>query len=309
MIKKNLTVILFFVSSCFFAQSVQVVETTKLPINLADGASYPRFSKDDSKILYSSSSYKGLYSYDLNTKLSSSISEMNGAGYNPLILDDETILYRTFNIENGKKYHSVKSFGLKSGTTEIIEADKRSLKLPNQLPANEIVLVENSQQRKKEIGTSTLSKSTAIAKAIYVENNNLYLVEGEETIILNPLGEGIYIWESISNNGNRILFSFGNRGAFICDLDGNIIENIEDAHYPKFSPDGKFISYMLDEDDGYNYTSSDIYIYSVELHRSFSITDTKDEIEMFAEWSNDGNQLVYHTTNGNIYSTKLQYEN
>jgi len=287
----NVTAILLLINGFLFGQAVKVIETTKIPIEIINEAYYPHFSKDDTIIIFSSSNYKGLYTLDLNLNSSSIISDLNGAGYNPLILDNQTILYTTIKIINGKKYRSVKSFGLESGIKEILEADKRILKLPSQLPGNLSLL------------------KTSSTKAVYVEDNSLFLINGDETKELNPLGKGVYVWESFSNDGSRLLFSFGNRGAFICDLDGKIIANIEDAHYPKFSPDGKYVSFMKDKDDGYQYTSSDIYVYSIELVKSFPITKTNDKVEMFAEWSNDGKLLVYHTTAGEIYTTTLKCEN
>ncbi|MCW8849951.1 MAG: hypothetical protein OQJ81_08240, partial [Melioribacteraceae bacterium] len=100
-----------------------------------------------------------------------------------------------------------------------------------------------------------------------------------------------------------------NRGSFICDEEGNIIDNIENAHYPKFSPDGKYISYMVDKDNGTDYISSDIFVYSLEQKKSFAITKTDNQIEMYPSWSNDGQKLVYNTIDGQIFISTFQFEN
>jgi Tol biopolymer transport system component len=183
------------------------------------------------------------------------------------------------------------------------------LKLPRQLNNSELFYVENSIVKKENIEKQSFLKNSKSSKAIYVEDNNLILVNYNQSKVLNPLGEGLYVWESFSNDGKKILFSYGNQGTFVCDLEGNILLNIKDARYPKFSPDGKYISYMNDKDNGYTYISSDIFVYFIDLDQSFKVTDTNDKIEMFAEWSNDGSRLVYNTTEGEIYITKLQFEN
>ncbi len=302
-------ILLIIIANVLLAQKVKVAETIKVPIDIVEQAYYPQFSKDDTKLVFSSASYNGLYTYELESGESSIITESYGAGYNPLILDSETIAYRTFNLKSGKKYHSVSLYDLKTGIENTIQKDKRLLKLPKQNINSELFLVENSVVKRENIGKQLLSKTSQPSIAIYVEDNNLISVDDNKSKVLNPLGEGVYVWESFSNDGKKILFSYGNQGTFVCDLEGNIILNIKDARYPKFSPDGKYISYMNDKDNGYNYISSDIFVYSIESNKTFEITNTDDKIEMFAEWSNDGSRLVYNTTEGEIYITKLQFEN
>jgi hypothetical protein len=173
---------------------------------------------------------------------------------------------------------------------------------------NDFVYIQDEKSNLIEYNSVKLSKA-APTKALYVENNNLILIENNKSRILNPLGKGVYVWESLSKNENKILFTFGNQGTFICDLEGNILNHIDAAHFPRFSPNGKFVSYMIDKDNGHSYVESDLYIYSISEDRSHKITDTKERIEMYAEWSPGGNRLIYHDTNGKLYITSLEFEN
>lgn len=309
MLKIFIPIILLAFNGLQFGQSVRVLRTEKLSISDTEEVFYPRFSKDDKKVIFSSSNFKGLFSYEIEAKNYSVISTKNGAGYNPLIADNDKILFRTFELKKGKKYHSINSFSNTLNKNEILEEDKRFLKLPHQISSQGIYFLENSKPIKKKIEKISVSKSVDINRAVYVEDNNLFLVDGDETKIINPLGEGTYVWESLSTDGNNILFTFGNMGTYVCDLNGEILLNIKKAHYPKFSPNGKFISYMIDEDNGTNYTSSDIFIYSLDGKNSYSVTATSDKIEMYAEWSNSGDKLVYHSTDGEIFVSTLQIQN
>ncbi len=170
---------------------------------------------------------------------------------------------------NGRKFQSVFSYNLKKGTETIIERDLRELQIPNQLVSNSLILLKNRIPDEKQLTIPGLSKLGSNKKAIYVEENNLNIVQENQTRAINPLGKGVYVWESISNDGKMILFTFGNRGSFICDEVGNIIDNIKNAHYPKFSPNGKYVSYMVDKDNGTDYISSDIFVYSLEYEKVF----------------------------------------
>lgn len=305
MVRITLITMLFMITSMISSQSISVSSIKKIELKSTSMGSFPKFSSDDSKLIITSANYSGLFSYNLKNEELSIITESNGAGYNPII-DNDIVIFRTFDIKNGKKYHSINSFDLKTKRSEILEADKRSLKLPSQTLNRDLYILNNFETQKLLFQTNSVAKSNVDSKAIFVEDNNLYLVDDKTKKILNPLGSGVYVWESFSKDGSKIVFSFGNKGTFVCDLEGTILHSIENAHYPKFSPDGKFISYMIDEDDGYNYTSSDIFVYSLENQLSFEITTTTDKIEMFAEWSNDGNKLVYNTTDGEVFISTIQ---
>ncbi len=139
-------------------------------------------------------------------------------------------------------------------------------------------------------------------------NENLFIIQNDEIKNISPMGKGVYVWESFSSDGEKVLFTFGNQGSFVCDLDGNILLNINDAHYPKFSPDDKFILYMKDKDDGEKYISSDLFIYSIKEKKEYQITNTSNIIEMYAEWSHDQKSIVYNTLLGEIYLAKINID-
>ena len=309
MINPRIILISFLLICNSFAQSISVVETKQLPIDSFDESYYPFFSKDDSQVFFTKQNYEGLYAYKLDEKKISRITELSGAGYNPLLLEDEAIVYRSHKIVNGRKYQSVFSHDLKNATETVLQKDIRELQIPNQMVSNSLVLLKNKRPEKVEFESMNLSKLGNLKKSIYVEDNNLNLIEENQTKTINPLGKGVYVWESISRDGEMILFTFGNQGAFICDLEGNILDSIKEAHYPKFSPNGKYISYMVDKDNGTDYISSDIFVYSIEQKKSYAITKTDNQIEMYPNWSNDGNKLTYNTLDGKLFLSTLEFEN
>ncbi len=293
-----------------YGQSVKVLSVEKINKDTSENYYHPHFSGDDTKIIVTKSNYKGLYAIDLENKNTETITEEFGAGYKPLILpESESIIFKSFIVKNGLKYHSLKSVDILKKKIKTIENERRNLSLPNQLRASKIFYLNNQKVEITNSPVKTLSKTNKENKAVFVKNNSLYLIKNGETTELSPVGKGVYVWASLSKDGSKIIFSFANKGAYVCDIEGNILLNIKDAHYPKFSPDGKYISYMIDKDNGYNYTSSDLFVYSLKENKSYKITDTNDKIEMFADWSHDGKRLVYQTTEGEIYLMKLDIKN
>lgn len=293
-----------------YSQSVKVLENKLLTEGISEQYFHPHFNADDTEIYVTKASYKGLFALSLKDKKLKTLTNENGAGYKPLILNDgETILYRPFTIKNGLKYNLLKSIDTKNIKIDVIEPEQRNLSVPAQINARKLIYLRNRNVKEIVSPSKILAKTQRENKAVYVKDNSLYLIKDNETIELSPLGKGVYAWESLSADGKRIVFTFGNKGSFVCDLEGNILLNIKESHYPKFSPNGKYISYMIDKDNGYNYTASELFIYSIDEKKAYQLTNTQNKIEMFADWSNTGNKLVYQTDKGEIYLMKLDIKN
>ncbi|PID58993.1 MAG: hypothetical protein CR986_07255 [Ignavibacteriae bacterium] len=302
---KKISIILIVALNFVLAQKVSVKSTETIQLKNSGEAFYPKFTKDDSGIIFTSSNYKGLSLYNFATKREEVITTEQGAGFRPQIMADN-IVYRKFDFVNKLKYFTVKNYNIENKTAKVLIKNKRTLKLPNQIVTSKILLVEDSVPQMIKVSEKSLQKASLPNIALLIEGDDLLLIENERKTKLNPLGEGAYVWASLSNDGTKILFTFGTQGAFVCDLNGNVILNVKEAHYPKFSPDDKFISYMIDKDDGHVFTSSDIFIYSIDDKESFRITDTDNKIEMYPEWSNSGDKLVYNTTQGELIISELE---
>ena len=293
-----------------YSQSVKVLENELLTEGISGQYFHPHFNADDTEIYITKVNYKGLFALSLKDKKLKTLTNENGAGYKPLILNDgETILYRPFTIKNGLKYNLLKSIDTKNIKINVIEPEQRNLSVPAQINARKLIYLRNRNVKEIVSPSKILAKTQRENKAVFVKDNSLYIIKDNETIELSPLGKGVYVWESLSADGKRIVFTFGNKGTFVCDLEGNILLNIKEAHYPKFSPNGKYISYMIDKDNGYNYTASELFIYSIDEKKAYQLTNTQNKIEMFADWSNTGNKLVYQTDKGEIYLMKLDIKN
>ncbi|MBI1931615.1 MAG: hypothetical protein HYS24_03685 [Ignavibacteriales bacterium] len=302
---KKIIVIMFIVCSITYSQKIKLTEIKNLELVQSY---YPQFSNSNDKIIYTSSNYKGLFSYDLKNNQTVLISNENGAGYKPIVLDDNKFILRKFNIVNGIKNYSVYFKDVNSDKIELIQKDKRDLFIPSQAVNSNLIYVDDSKIQIKEIPIKNLSKSNTISRAVFSKNDKLFLIENDQKINISPLGKGVYVWESISKDGEKILFSFGNKGTFISDKEGQILFNIPDAHYPKFSPDENYILYMKDKDDGYKYISSDLYVFSLNEKKEFKLTETDDRIEMYPNWSTDQTKIVFNSDDGEIFIANINFE-
>ncbi len=293
--------LLFALASSLFAQNVIVEKITKVN---TDGQYFlPKFSPDDSALLLTSENYKGLYLLDLKTSKVKTVTTENGAGFKAKFdYSGNKIFFRTFKFVEGKKYSSEKIFDLLENKTLTLISDERNLTPPIQSFDGSVYCFQNGEVKEIE---KSLMKNSSADKSVFIRNSLIVYREGEKEKVLKPFGEGIYVWPSLSPDGNYILFTFGSKGSFVMDTEGNVLKALGDLHYPHFSPDGKWVVGMNDKDDGYKFVSSDILIVNLRNLKKFNITDSPEKIEMYPEWSHSGNEVTFHDLQGNIYIVKL----
>ncbi|MEA1986914.1 MAG: hypothetical protein U9N76_05440, partial [Candidatus Marinimicrobia bacterium] len=212
------------------------------------------------------------------------------------------------NFVNGKRFSSLYSQNLDTKTEKILIKNKRNL-LPPKLNKNgDINFVINNEL--KSIQKTSLKKNSALKNSIEqfvnIDNTKIALHKNGTTKILDPIENGNYIWPEISPDGDKLLFNDVNSGTYISDLDGNILVELGQMNYPKWSPDGSWICYMIDEDDGHRFTKSEIYVISSDGKNKFQLTNTETQIEMYPSWSPDSKKIVYHNLSGNIFIMNLK---
>lgn len=297
-------------SSFLQAQKLSVVETVKITDGSQGEFYFPKLSPDGSRVFFTSAGYNGLWYYDMQTKKIVPFTEDPGAGYEFQFSNDgKSVYYRVNNFaKNGlRTSQTMVQKNITGGRTLVLET-AHELSAPRMLSSNRLAYTSGARIVLKNTGTS-LNKSTVQKNikeaAVYIENQNLVLYSGGSKKVLSPLGKGNYIWPSLSPDGTKILFTVAGKGTFISDLEGSILLRLGYANAPKWSPDGKWIIYMVDTDNGLDITGSDIFAVSSDGLKKIQLTSTEGDAEMYPEWSSDGKSAVYHTEDGSIYLMKL----
>ena len=283
------------------AQSVNVVSIEK--VNSEKPFYFPKFSPDGKSLLVTTESYKGLYLLNLRNATVREITDEFGAGYKARFdVSGKKIFYRSFKFREGKKYSSEILFDLVNGFRNVLESNERNLTPPIKYLNGEVFYLKEG---KRQVPEAMEKSSVEKKRAAFVRDRQIVFLDGESEKTLEPLGKGIYVWASLSPDGQKIAFTFGANGSFVCDMEGNVLKTLGDLHYPRWSPDGKWIAGMNDKDDGYVYTSSDVVVVYYGNLKRFNITQSGDKIEMYPEWSPDGKKLAFHDLKGNVYVAKL----
>ncbi len=303
--KKSFLYILLF-AGVAFAQSVTVSSVEQITTLEQGEFFYPVSNYDNSKILFSSVNYRGLWTLDLKGKTLTKLNDFNSSGYEAKFTNDGKIIFRKDEFKNNLRFISLYEYDPISQEQSVIEENLRGIseiKIVN----GKTISYSKGNELVETIDKNRLDKSTSDSKPVLlVENSDLVIYQNGKRKVLNPIGNGNYLWASVSPDGEKLLFTFAGTGSFVTNLNGEIITELGFAHYPQWSNDGAWIVYMKDYDDGEKVIDSELFVSSVDGKSIFNITNTKDVYEMYPQWSKIGNEILFNSTDGIIYKIKLE---
>ena len=261
--------------------SAQVRVSDMKVLDLGDHVMNAVFSDDGNYLLFSS--LDGVKYYDLDNKTSELFAS---AAYDYKMDIDGNIRYRVDSFEDQLKVNSVKVFNMGSKETNII-LDKKRLDVIPAVTDHGVYYVE------KDVVKTDVKLAKPVSKPIVMPySDGLLLYSYGTTKVLRPAGEEkFYIWPSISPDNTMISF-VDIHDLYVTDLNGSVKFIVNEARAPKWSPDGNWIAFMRDSDDGHTFVSSDIYVVRVSDQKVYKLTNTDDRIEMNPSWSPDGKKIV-----------------
>ncbi|MFA5803281.1 MAG: hypothetical protein WC879_01435 [Melioribacteraceae bacterium] len=304
---KKIFLILFIAVVPLLAQKVTVVEDIVLTSLSEGNFYYPTLNPDGTGVLFSSENYKGLWYKNFSTGKTVKITEALGAGYEPGFGISNEILYRDDKFVRGKKFSSLISYDMVSKKAAVLEGGIRDLKIcrNNNNAFNNYI---KETEVRSTLNQNMLQKTTASELIVFIHDSKIVLSENNTKKVLEPLGYGNYIWASLSPDKSKLLFTFAGKGTYVSNLEGTILKKMGYANYPSWSPDGNWILFMKDIDDGVNIISSDVYIANLNTGKYFNLTSRSDDITLYPRWGITNADIYYNTDNGQIRKIKLKYE-
>ncbi|RLD17029.1 hypothetical protein DRI50_00350 [candidate division KSB1 bacterium] len=302
--------ILLITGTGLFAQNVKlsVADITALTTQDEGIFFYPKLTPDGQSVLFTGPHFQGLYVLNLSDKTITLLNRDEGAGYEYQIsADGKSVFYRAATFKNHKKYYTLKEQNLSNRSSRILESEIREM-TPPQIFKGRLTYLKNAEVVQRILTQNLQKKRVQNIGAVFVGDRNMLLINNGERKEMAPLGEGLYLWPHLSPDGQKIVFTFGGDATYVCDLDGNILSKIGYANAPVWSPDGKWIVYMVDHDNGDYFTDSEIFISSADGKQKIQVTDTPDIIEMYPSWGAKLNQLVFASNRGQIFMAILKTE-
>lgn len=94
---------------------------------------------------------------------------------------------------------------------------------------------------------------------------------------------------------------------YVMGVDGRGMMSLGRGTRPRWSPDSAWLVFAVTRDDGYQITSSDLYIVSANGGERIALTATEEELEMNPDWSPRGDRIVFDSVySGNLYVLELE---
>ena len=284
-------------------REIRVKQTRHLTARLDTQAYFPSYSADGMTIYFTHSGFLGLWALD-RAKLSvTELTRDTGAGYEPLALPDGSLIYRHDEFVRGRKYTALYR-RLNDNSYVLAEAER--FVSPTVYRQDKLIYLADETIRVFDLSSESFETSQTGLTAVLNDRLGLQVLQADQLTALLPRGTGDYIWAQISPQGDRIVFTRVGDGSYVCDLKGAIQTDLGLAHAPRWSPDGNYILYMVDLDDGQQFTASEIWVSTADGSQIWQITNTPDRIELYPRWSPTGDRIVYHTLSGELYETTLE---
>ena len=304
---KRVLLILIISAVSVLAQNVTVLEDIEITDPSEGTFYYPVLSPDGTGILFTSESHQGLWYKNFSSNLITKISDAAAAGYQPgFNAENNEIVFREDDFSKGKRISSLVSYNPLTQKSTVLDEDIRDLKVLRN-GSSLSYYTKESEPRPVSI-KNALQKVSSSGIAVTIENTKIIVYEDNVKRVLDPLENGNYIWPSLSPDKTKLVFTCIGRGTYISSLDGKVLTKLGYANYPTWSPDGNWILFMKDIDDGHKVISSDIYITDLNGGRYFNLTLDKNRVSMFPVWGNSNSEIYYNTYDGQIRKIKLNYE-
>lgn len=283
------------------AQQFEVVSLQQVNTGTKTAAYHPRFMPDGN-LLVSEENYDGLGIVNVKTGTYTNLTNMRSAGYYPAISEDgKTIIVHEQNPDLTNNLHCI-DVASRAVTTVVSNIDH--INQVNFSNGNLTYAVKSSSVTRRVSNAI----SSRLERKVLVTEENLKIVvyrNGKRTV-LDPLAGQMednwdpqYTWTSLSPNGQKILFGCADN-AYVCNLDGSGLVNLGALRAPAWRGNTHVVG-MLNADDGYYYTSSEIVIVKADGTGYQQLTSSSSEIKVFPSASADGSQIAFHTLEGKIY--------
>ena len=277
--KKILLLAVAFVSMMASAQVLEVASVEKLNIPQNADSKIAGIAPDGSYLLITSQTNKGLQRFDLATKMVTTLTEADGAGYNvEFSADSKNVTYRevTYTADRSRLATLVNH--------NVMTAQK-----------SVVVAATRDMQRARVRG--------AIAPKVAIQNGELVITVGTTTKVLSPNGQGLsYLWPSVSPDGKKIVY-YVSGAVWTCNIDGSNLQRIGNFRAPQWYNNNVVVG-MNDQDNGHYVTSSEIVAYTLDGKKQ--VLTSNNIMAMYPFASANGKKIVCSTPNGEAYLINIK---
>ena len=308
---KKILLLSLSLASLLFAQELFHLKSPPKQIIGTDESGFmqPRWSPDGTLIAFTSSNYKGLWVADSNGANIRQLTNEPAAGFDfrwsPA---SDQIATRVARYENFLRFNAVELLEINGPSKKMLTSFSRQLPGTPQWQNDGMLSYFDGQKLasiKVKNNVNKINERTLVfIKKGYIA---VYRPDKDKVVLQDPLRKGGYLNVVLSPDQKKIAFELMGGNMYVMDVTGTNVRDLGRGYRPQWSPDSKYIVYMLTEDNGHDYTASDIYVVSVYGNEKQNITSSDDRLEMNPHWSPDGKKIAYDDYRaGSIYIIELE---
>jgi len=269
------------------------------------------YSPDGLKIAFTKSGYQGIWILNLQTQTTKQLTDEAAAGFGfKWSADSKSILTRVAKYEDLKRFNAVKIFNVETGESKQLSDYKTMMPyLPHWADGDSKVYLP--LKGNDEVYVSGIEKNSIITNDLitFEKNNKITVLDfiSNSESNLELIKDAQYINLSLSPDKMEMVFEVMGGDMFIVNIDGSNLIDLGKGNRPKWSSDSKKIIYMIAEDNGHEFTASDIYTINADGTGKVNLTNSEAVLEMSPNFSPDGKSIVFENYNeGSIYLMNIE---
>ena len=301
----------------FFLMIITNAQT--LPVKITgseeDICMNPTISPNGELVAFTKAGYQGIWIFKFSDNSINQITDEVAAGYamqwSP---DSKFILSRPAYYDGPIRYNAVKIYNVE--TAETIQLSDYRTKMPS-LPQwsdynEKAFIVTDNQPESFSTGliANEEQKKNLSPFLVYLTNDDKIGVTNfadNSTRIFEPFPGKKCMNLSVSPDRQRVAFEIYGGNLYSMKIDGTELTDLGKGYRAKWMADSQHLIYMITEDDGHQFTSSDIYIIKFDGTEKRNITNTTDKIELSPSASLINNKIVFEVFDeGAIYFMNLE---
>lgn len=308
---KHLTKFLLFALLLISALSAEQLGIKGNPVPLTDaGEIYmsPQWSPDGSKLAVTGPHFRGISVIDFPGGGMQSLTTAASAGLSMIWTQDGHSIISNVDRYDGRwRYTRTVKFNTDGSQQDLNPEQKRLYGKPILSKSGDVIYLHSKKEIKAfPLTRNSLQKPAGLSSAAQQELNTYKSQSDMITEALNVDGARV-IDVDVSPSGKQITYATIGEKLWIVDVDGQNRRFLGRGTGPKWSPDEKWIACMVTEDDGHNFTRSDIWMYHAATGSVHEFTTSQDNHEMNPVWSPDGKWIAYDTVqDGRVWVVEVE---
>ncbi len=273
---------------------LKLLNVETLPLEKSRPWSQPRWSPDGKTIFYTASDFDGIWAYSIVGGKTVRITSDRGSGYGFTISPDGARIAWRRTLSGALPGERLQEalVGTVAGGGPAILASGKSISLPSFVLSDVVYSVGNRLQ-----GVTAGVQPAGTVSILGIEEAKIAILRDGVKSFIDPLGNGSYVWPSLSPDGSKLSAYEIDRGTFVSDADGSHAVRIGRRDAPVWTRDGRWLIYMADSDDG---RSSEIAYVAPDGKMSGNLTSTPHTMEMYPQCSPVDDAIVCSTLGGEI---------